>query len=182
MSRNRMRGLFVAAIGCSALVAALAGGCASEPGAVSSTGKAPGAPQVGASKQAVSAPNPEPGGPGPTEEQAGEKTRSQGVLPPGPAMSEHDARETCAGMCDRTVSLGCGPRQACVENCTQMLADDLCPDRMRAFLTCALAHADKDWECGPDQAATLRDGVCEREQRAFFVCAQQALAREQTMP
>jgi len=63
-------------------------------------------------------------------------------------------------------------------NCAAMLADKLCPEHMQAFMTCALSKPERDWECTPDQVAAVKDGVCDREQRDFIMCAQREASRD----
>lgn len=106
---------------------------------------------------------------GPTRAAAEERVAGAKVAPVG----------TCEGMCERTVSLGCGSRDACMANCVSMLEAeaDLCAEHMQAFLACALSRPSGDWECTQDKVAAVKDGVCDKEQNAFVTCAQQAAVR-----
>jgi hypothetical protein len=83
----------------------------------------------------------------------------------------------CTEVCDRTTKLGCGARQACLDDCAQANDGSVCGAQMSAFMACALTHPVEHWECTESGVAALRQGYCDTEQQTFVGCFQAAAGR-----
>lgn len=81
---------------------------------------------------------------------------------------------TCERLCETTMRLKCdGDSLAgCESDCRESYALPMCRSEMSAFLACAAQRPLGDWECDPDTGASVRDGVCDREQGGVMQCVQ----------
>lgn len=117
----------------------------------------------------------EPASTASTESHEIPSVRTQNAVEAEPQAARSQDSGTCATMCDHTVSLGCGPREACVTACEMVLADKLCQQESLLFVDCALARPVRDWECSRDKVAALKDGICTSEQQRVLMCVEQLL-------
>lgn len=81
---------------------------------------------------------------------------------------------TCERLCETALRLKCdGDSVAgCENDCRESYALPMCRSEMDAFLACAAQRPLGDWECDPDTGASVRDGVCDREQEGVMQCVQ----------
>jgi hypothetical protein len=80
------------------------------------------------------------------------------------------AGDPCPQICERTVTLGCGPRNECMTACAQVNDGSICAAEMSAFMGCALEHPTEHWECADNGVAAIRDGYCDQQQLAVLTC------------
>jgi hypothetical protein len=83
-----------------------------------------------------------------------------------------DAR--CTDICEHTVKLACGSRQACMDACAEANDGSICDHEMRAFVTCSLTHPVAHWECTENGVAAIKQGFCDGEQQDFVRCFEAA--------
>lgn len=81
-----------------------------------------------------------------------------------------DTQRACAGICERSRQLACKNASECMQNCMAMGALTPCTDSVTALFGCLLQQPVKNWECGEDGVAAIREGFCEAEQRKAVTC------------
>lgn len=113
--------------------------------------------------------------PGPTA--AAQPSREEQAPPaPAPALAPAPdpvpTTDPCARMCEHTVAMHCGSETECMMACRQMQASLSCQDEMHTVLECMGNQPRTSWECTPQATLALKDGLCDREQQAFALCAQ----------
>jgi hypothetical protein len=76
----------------------------------------------------------------------------------------------CNNICARSRALKCPHVEECLPNCLGMASVTPCKQQFLAFYECLIDKPSKDWECSEDGVASIRPGLCEREQGDAVAC------------
>lgn len=82
--------------------------------------------------------------------------------------------DACERLCAIAAKLHC-PKDGsdCQSDCSQMREPPLCRHEMQAFIQCALGTSISDWHCDEEGESSVKEGVCEIEQREVARCVEQ---------
>lgn len=132
-----------------------------------------------------------------TAEPAATAVASQSVAQPAPQRSEPATRDEtgarsaasaapqaaaaagdpCEVVCQRSNELSCNKREGCPALCKEMLLEDTCKAELLRALACFVKEPAKNWECGEDGLASIREGFCDAPQEQFLDCVTEATGK-----
>jgi hypothetical protein len=99
------------------------------------------------------------------------------VAPPAPTQApallgpvSPKTESACADICEHSRRLRCEHVDECKPQCIAMGSFTPCQDQFAAFYRCLAGKPDRNWECGDDGVAAIREGLCDDEQKNAVGC------------
>lgn len=90
-----------------------------------------------------------------------------------PAAAQESFR-LCSALCAQVAPLRCSSPKECATGCLEMALLPHCSPELHAFLKCSGQKPSTSFECSDGQAS-LKEGLCVKEQAGFFNCLKTAL-------
>lgn len=97
-------------------------------------------------------------------------TVARSARPGAGTEAAEPSTRVCAATCAIARELGCARAGDCPATCAEMWNVPTCREPVRAALQCFAGEPASRWECDEEGQAAIRDGHCDREQRAAASC------------